>query len=61
MNIYVIYITANPGMVEMVLLGVSGILDVVWIDCITIWRYKEGDRDRGNSGGVLEKLLWNQA
>jgi hypothetical protein len=54
--------TEDSCMVEMVLLGMSCSLDLVWVGCFSIWRYK--GRARGNwchSGRFCERLFRIQA
>jgi hypothetical protein len=56
---FIFLITENASVVELVLLGKSCSLELIWIICITIWKY---NRHIGNgrcySAGIYKKLLW---
>lgn len=52
--------TEDSSVVEMVLLGMSSVLDIVRIGCYSIWRYKGDVREWGNSGRIYKELLWVQ-
>jgi len=57
--IYVLWsITEHAYMVEMVLLGLSNSMDLVWIGCITVWRYTERPYRNSNSERICEGLFW---
>ena len=45
-------------MVEMVCLGVPGVMELVGNGCFTVWRLADQVRVRRNSGSVNGRLLW---
>jgi threonine/homoserine/homoserine lactone efflux protein len=51
------YITADTYMVEMVLLGMPRIMVLVWIGCVTVWRYTGTHYRNSNSGRICQGLL----